>query len=159
MTLDSWGLPGTRVPRWASSDGRRDPWSTPIPGSSKRLRATQSFPDFLANHRAAIVVLSGDAAGSEFTLDEPKVSLGRGPDVDLTFDDSAMSREHVVIEFSDGGFRIRDLGSMNGTQVNGEVIKVADLDHGDRLRIGEHVFQFILEKREPVPKTYVLPDA
>jgi pSer/pThr/pTyr-binding forkhead associated (FHA) protein len=70
-----------------------------------------------------------------------------------------MSREHVVIEFSDGGFRIRDLGSMNGTQVNGEVIQVGNLDHGDRLRIGEHAFQFILEKREPEPNTYVLSDA
>jgi pSer/pThr/pTyr-binding forkhead associated (FHA) protein len=129
---------------------------------TRKLETTprdQSFPDFLAKHRAAIVVLSGSAAGSEFSLDEPKISLGRGPNADLTFDDSAMSREHVVIEFSDGGFRIRDLGSMNGTLVNGEAIQVGDLDHGDRLRIGEHVFQFILEMREPEPKTYVLQDA
>jgi pSer/pThr/pTyr-binding forkhead associated (FHA) protein len=129
---------------------------------TRKLETTprdESFSDFLANQHAAIVVLSGNAAGNEFTLDQPKVSLGRGPDVDLAFDDSAMSREHVVFEFSDGGFRIRDLGSTNGTQVNDEVIKVANLDHGDRLRIGEHVFQFILEACEPTPKTYVLPDA
>ena len=119
----------------------------------------ESFSGFLANQHAAIVVLSGSSAGNEFPLDQPKVSLGRGPNVDLAFDDSAMSREHVVFEFSDGGFRIRDLGSTNGTQVNDEVIKVGDLDHGDRLRIGEHLFQFILDKREPKPKTYVLPDA
>jgi pSer/pThr/pTyr-binding forkhead associated (FHA) protein len=129
---------------------------------TRKLETTprdQSFPDFLANHRAAIVVLSGNAAGNEFSLDQPKVSLGRGPGVDLDFDDSAMSREHVVFEFSDGSFRIRDLGSTNGTQVNDEMTKVADLDHGDRLRIGEHVFQFVLETRERRPKTYVLPDA
>jgi pSer/pThr/pTyr-binding forkhead associated (FHA) protein len=129
---------------------------------TRKLETTprdESFSDFLANQHAAIVVLSGDAAGNEFILDQPKVSLGRGPGVDLAFDDSAMSREHVVFEFSDGGFRIRDLGSTNGTQVNDEVIKVANLDHGDRLRIGEHVFQFILEACEPTPKTYVLPDA
>jgi len=129
---------------------------------TRRLETTprdESFSDFLANQNAAIVVLSGDSAGNEFTLDQPKVSLGRGPDVDLAFDDSAMSREHVVFEFSDGGFRIRDLGSMNGTQLNDEVVKVGNLDHGDRLKIGEHLFQFILERREPKPKTYVLPDA
>jgi pSer/pThr/pTyr-binding forkhead associated (FHA) protein len=118
----------------------------------------QSFPDFLARHRAAIVVLSGDEAGNEFTLDEPKISLGRGPDVDLEFDDSAMSREHAVFEFSDGGFRVRDLGSTNGTQVNGEETKAGNLENGDRLRIGEHIFQFVLEQREPAPKTYVIPD-
>lgn len=128
---------------------------------TRRLETTPSdlsFPDFLASHRAAIVVLSGNAAGSEFALDQPKASLGRGTESDLTFDDSAMSREHVVIEFSDGGFRIRDQGSMNGTQVNGEMIQVANLDHGDRFRIGEHVFQFVLERRERAPKTYVIPD-
>ena len=129
---------------------------------TRKLESTpgdQSFPEFLESHRAAIVVLSGNTAGNELVLDQPKVSLGRGPGVDLTFDDPAMSREHVVIEFSDGGFRIRDLGSMNGTEVNGAVIQVGNLDHGDRLRIGEHAFQFILEKREPEPKTYVLSDA
>jgi pSer/pThr/pTyr-binding forkhead associated (FHA) protein len=128
---------------------------------TRKLETTppdQSFSDFLTNYRAAIVVLSGNAAGTEFAIDEPKVSLGRGATADLSFDDSAMSREHVVIEFSDGGFRIRDLGSMNGTMVNGEAVQVANLDHGDRLRIGEHVFQFILETCEPKPKTYVLPD-
>jgi pSer/pThr/pTyr-binding forkhead associated (FHA) protein len=129
---------------------------------TRKLETTprdQSFPDFLASHHAAIVVLSGGAAGNEFTLDQPKISMGRGPDVDLPFEDSAMSREHAILEFSDGGFRIRDLGSTNGTQVNDEMIEARNLDHGDRLRIGEHVFQFILEKRERAPKTYVLPDA
>jgi len=117
-----------------------------------------SFPEFLANHRAVIVVLSGNAAGSEFVLDQPKVSVGRGTESDLTFDDSTMSREHVVIEFSDGGFRIRDQGSMNGTQLNGETIQVGNLDHGDRFQIGEHVFQFVLVRREREPKTYVIQD-
>ena len=129
---------------------------------TRKLETTprdESFSGFLANQHAAIVVLSGNSAGNEFLLDQPKVSLGRGPNVDLAFDDSAMSREHVVFEFSDGGFRIRDLGSMNGTQVNDQVIKARDLDHGDRLRLGGHLFQFTLHKREPKPKTYVLPDA
>jgi pSer/pThr/pTyr-binding forkhead associated (FHA) protein len=118
----------------------------------------QAFPDFLALHRAAIVVLSGKAAGNEFDVDEPKISLGRGPGVDLAFEDSAMSREHAVFEFADGGFRIRDLGSTNGTKVNDEKVQARNLDHGDRLRIGEHVFQFLLEKRELEPKTYFVAD-
>ena len=118
----------------------------------------QTFPDFLARRRAAIVVLSGEAAGNEFDIDGPKISLGRGPDVDLVFEDSAMSREHAVFEFSDDGFRIRDLGSTNGTQVNNEKIQARNLEHGDRLGIGEHVFQFLLEKRELPPRTYFVPD-
>jgi pSer/pThr/pTyr-binding forkhead associated (FHA) protein len=122
------------------------------------MAGDQIFPDFLARHRAVIVVLSGKAAGNEFDVDEPKVSLGRGPGVDLAFEDSAMSREHAIFEFSDGSFRIRDLGSTNGTLVNDEKVQARNLDHGDRLRIGEHVFQFLLEQREPPPKIYFVPD-
>lgn len=118
-----------------------------------------SFADFLGSHRAAIVVLSGDSAGSEYGLDRPKLAIGRGPGVDLAFEDTAMSREHAVFEFSDGSFRVRDLGSTNGTERNGDTVKVASLEHGDRIRIGEHVFQFILESIEREPKAYVLPDA
>lgn len=128
---------------------------------TRKLETTagdHTFFEFLARRRAAIVVLSGEGAGNEFDLEEPKISLGRGPDVDLVFEDSAMSREHAVFEFSDDGFRIRDLGSTNGTQVNDEKIQVRNLDHGDRLRIGEHVFQFLLEKRERPPRTYFVPD-
>jgi len=117
------------------------------------------FSDFLKSHRAAIVVLSGHSAGSEFGLDHPKLAMGRGPGVDLAFEDTSMSREHAVIEFADGSFRVRDLGSTNGMELNGETIKAGSLEHGDRIRIGEHVFQFILETIERAPKTYVLPDA
>jgi len=119
----------------------------------------RSFSDFLGTHRAAIVVLSGHAAGSEFDLDQPKLAIGRGPGVDFAFEDTAMSREHAAIEFSDGSFRIRDLGSTNGTELNGKTVKAGSLEHGDRIRVGEHVFQFILETIEQAPKTYVVRDA
>lgn len=122
-------------------------------------RGDHGFAHFVARHRAALVVLSGDTAGTEFTLEEPKLTLGRGPETDLAFSDSAMSREHAVLEFADGGYRLRDLGSTNGTCVNGELAKVWNLEHGDRITIGEHVFQFVVEQREIAPKTYVLPDA
>jgi pSer/pThr/pTyr-binding forkhead associated (FHA) protein len=70
-----------------------------------------------------------------------------------------MSKEHAALEFSGGGIRLRDLGSMNGLRVNGGATKVADLKNGDRFQIGEHEFQFVLEQRRRQPRTYVLPDA
>jgi pSer/pThr/pTyr-binding forkhead associated (FHA) protein len=121
--------------------------------------AEGGYARFLARHRATLVVLTGDNAGSEFALDQPKITIGRGPEADLSFADTAMSREHAVLEFSDGGYRIRDLGSTNGTHVNDEIAKVWNLENGDRVTIGEHGFQFILEQREAEPRTYVLPDA
>ncbi|MFQ5418330.1 MAG: FHA domain-containing protein [Myxococcota bacterium] len=120
--------------------------------------ANLGFGDFLATHRAALVVLSGNDPGSEFELDQAKLSLGRGPGVDLAFEDSSMSREHAIFEYADGGFRVRDLGSTNGTHQNDVSVKTADVSHGDRLRLGDHVFQFLLEDIAPTPKTYVLTD-
>lgn len=116
----------------------------------------QTLSDFLARHRVTVVVLSGGVEGSEFSLDQPKITFGRGPNVDFAFEDSSMSREHAAVEFSAGRFRIRDLGSTNGTKLNGKEITAEDLAHGDRLQIGEHVLQFIVEEVEQQPKAYVL---
>ena len=114
--------------------------------------------EFLEAWRASIVVLSGDAVGREYELDRASISLGRGPGVDLDFDDSAMSRLHAALEFFRGGFRIHDLGSTNGTSLNNGAVKIADLKNGDTIRVGEHAFQFVLEKRRRKPKTDTLPD-
>ena len=76
----------------------------------------------------------------------------------MVFDDRTMSREHAVIEFAGLGFRVRDLASMNGIFLNGSEVKVGDLKSGDRIQVGQHVFQFVLEKSQHSPKTYVLPE-
>ena len=119
----------------------------------------ESFDDFLSKWRAVVVILSGEAAGTEFELNQPNVSIGRGSEAHWTFDDDAMSKEHAALEFANGGIRLRDLGSMNGTRLNDSELKAADLKNGDRFQLGEHVFQFVLEKRPKQPKTYVIPDA
>jgi pSer/pThr/pTyr-binding forkhead associated (FHA) protein len=118
----------------------------------------QDFQDFRSRHIASIVVLSGGVIGNEFILDDPKIRLGRGPEVEFEFEDSAMSREHAIFEFADGAFVLRDAGSTNGIRVNGERLMAHELDHGDRLEIGEHVFQFLIENREQTPPTYVIAD-
>ena len=116
------------------------------------------FQDFRARHIASIVVLSGGVVGSEHILDDPKIRLGRGPEVEFEFEDSAMSREHAVFEFADGAYVLRDVGSTNGIRVNGERLMARELGHGDRLEIGEHLFQFLIENREQTPATYVIAD-
>ena len=113
---------------------------------------------FFGRFRASIVILSGGASGSEYLLDQSQVSLGRGPGVDLAFDDAAMSREHAVVEFYGEGFRIRDLGSTNGVTVNGSSVQVCKLKHGDRFDLGEHRFQYVIEKRESQGREYLLPE-
>jgi pSer/pThr/pTyr-binding forkhead associated (FHA) protein len=102
-------------------------------------------------------VLSGDNSGAEFALEQPNTTLGRGESAQLRFDDSSMSSEHAALEFFDAGIRLRDLGSMNGTRLNGSEVKAADLKNGDRFQLGSHEFQFILIERRKRPKTYDVP--
>jgi pSer/pThr/pTyr-binding forkhead associated (FHA) protein len=130
-------------------------------GLTRKLSARErddGFETFLAEFRASIVVVEGPASGMEYEVESPRVSLGRGPGVDLAFPDPSMSKVHAEVEWSAGRLRLRDLGSMNGVRVNGAAAQVADLKHGDRFALGEHVFRLVLEQRQREPRTYVLPD-
>jgi pSer/pThr/pTyr-binding forkhead associated (FHA) protein len=130
-------------------------------GQTREMKAAGSnsvFSQFLSKFQASIVILSGAAKGTEHTLDSERVTIGRGPGVDLAFDDSAMSREHAAIEFGSGGFRLRDLGSTNGTLLNGGEVKASELKHKDKFQVGEYLFQFVVEERKNAVPTYELPD-
>ncbi|MHC4448178.1 MAG: FHA domain-containing protein [Planctomycetota bacterium] len=131
------------------------------------VKATRKLPKprsdggparFLARFQASLVILSGGASGIEYTLDQETISLGRGPGVDLAFDDPAMSRAHAALELVEGGFRIRDLGSTNGIRLNDDPVQVAELKHGDRFQLGDHTFQYVLEERESQPHPYDLSE-
>jgi predicted component of type VI protein secretion system len=116
------------------------------------------FEDFQAKWRASLVVLSGEAAGTEWEVQGPQTTIGRGDGCDWKVDDDTMSKEHATIEFSDGGLRLRDLASMNGILLNGTQVNAAELESGDRFQLGDHEFQFVLEARNKQPRTWVLPD-
>lgn len=118
----------------------------------------ESFDAFLASKRAIVVVLSGEAAGTEHEIRKPNLSVGRAEPSDWVFDDDTLSKEHAALEFVDGSIRLRDLGSMNGTLVNGAESKSSVLKNGDRFQLGEQQFQFVLEDRRRGPKTYVVED-
>ncbi len=119
-----------------------------------RSQVEQSL--FLARNRASLVVIEGRASGTEYVIEDPSITMGRGPGVDLVFADDAMSRRHAALELGGEGFAVRDMGSTNGIKVNGSRVTAADLKHGDRIEMGEHVLQYILERRERVT-TYELP--
>jgi pSer/pThr/pTyr-binding forkhead associated (FHA) protein len=106
---------------------------------------------------ASLVILTGPRAGASFALAKPRTIVGRGPGVDVTLGDPAMSRQHMAVEIRDGRFQVRDLDSTNGLMLNGRVITASELKHGDRLKAGDHELEFIVEDRRHRPHTYVLP--
>ncbi len=100
---------------------------------------------------ASLIVVSGDAEGEEHRVERPRWLLGQGPDVDAAFEDSAMAPKHTAIEFEAGRFRLSDLAGGAGTRVNGAPVEGCDLHHGDRIEIGSHVFQILIERVDAVP--------
>ena len=80
---------------------------------------------------------SGPLKGQRFPLGE-KLTIGRALDNDLVLTDTQVSRKHTVIERKGAGYQVSDLGSGNGTLVNGVMIHQATgLKPGDALQIGE----------------------
>jgi len=105
---------------------------------------------------ATLIEVRGGDEGNEYPIEGERVVVGRGPDVDLAFDDEEMSAQHAVFEHSRGGLCLTDLDSTNGTRVNGERLTTRALAHGDRIELGGHVFQLLLEKCETPPRTWVV---
>jgi pSer/pThr/pTyr-binding forkhead associated (FHA) protein len=88
---------------------------------------------------AKLLVASGPAAGQSLTLALPDRTyrVGRSPDCDLVLPDDDVSREHAAFEKRWQGVFVRDLGSKNGVQIQGEKIRgERRLRHGDLLLVG-----------------------
>jgi pSer/pThr/pTyr-binding forkhead associated (FHA) protein len=86
---------------------------------------------------ALLVVLRGPNTGARFLLDDDEVTSGRHPDSDIFLDDVTVSRKHAVFRRSPGGFRVHDVGSLNGTYVNRALVDEAVLSTGDEVQIGK----------------------
>ena len=95
---------------------------------------------------AALVVASGHQAGTRYAITSEWITVGRHPDSDVFLDDITVSRRHVEVSTSNTGHVIRDVGSLNGTYLNGE--RLADgevsLTNGDELQIGKFKLLYLV---------------
>lgn len=76
------------------------------------------------------------ANGQQIVLGEYRLTLGRLPECTITFDDTNVSREHAEIRPDGDGFVLTDLGSTNGTTVNGATVTARRLEDGDVVSLG-----------------------
>ena len=77
-----------------------------------------------------------DIDGERWLLTEPVVVLGRGSEADIKVDDSGVSRKHVELRVTPSGVILTDLGSTNGTFVEGHRVDAATLVDGNQIVIG-----------------------
>jgi pSer/pThr/pTyr-binding forkhead associated (FHA) protein len=93
--------------------------------------------DALPSGSALLVVQRGPGAGSRYLLDTDLSTVGRHPESDIFLDDITVSRRHVEFRREDDNFRVHDVGSLNGTYLNGDRVDDAELQNGDEVRIGK----------------------
>lgn len=93
-----------------------------------------------------------DGRGRPIRLTEDAITIGRHPDNRLRIKDEKASRHHCVIEpdpTAPGVFRVRDLGSRNGTRLNGERVAASAITVGDVIAVGD--LEFRVENRDAAP--------
>lgn len=99
--------------------------------------------------RASLIVIAGWEIGREIEVHGEAQVLGRSPLAQTVIAAPSVSREHARIDCSeDAGhkvFSITDLGSSNGTRLNGTRVKTARLKNGDKIQLGDVVFKFLLQ--------------
>ncbi|HLE63668.1 MAG TPA: sigma 54-interacting transcriptional regulator [Pyrinomonadaceae bacterium] len=95
-----------------------------------------------------LAAISGKLKGATFTIGEEAVVIGRDTSAGLCISDPSVSRRHSQIEKQEDDFVITDLDSLNGTFINDVPVKSRRLEHGDRVRIGESQFLFLLHDGE-----------
>src|SRR5262245_26161391 len=108
----------------------------------KAASASRSLSDFLTLYRPALVILTGEARGLEYRLDQPRTAVGRGPGVDLALDDASLRTRHALVEYQRGGFVLRL------ADVETESLGATELKDGDRFHLGSLELQFTLEARD-----------
>lgn len=94
--------------------------------------------------QATLLIVNGPSRGTRYEIDDAgkSIVIGRSVGTQIRIDDTEVSRRHAVVCFEKGEYRLRDLGSVNGSFVNGRKQKEAVLRNGDSIRLGHTQITF-----------------
>ena len=97
---------------------------------------------------AFLKIVSGTRAGEQINLDQPVLRIGRREENNLVLSDPSVSGAHCEIEKSATGYTLRDLGSTNGTRINGNIVSAftpEELKHNDMITLGKLKIQIYIK--------------
>jgi pSer/pThr/pTyr-binding forkhead associated (FHA) protein len=107
-------------------------------------RPAQPGPTDKNDPRYALRFISGKYQGGEYPLSEgQEIIIGRSSELDMVLVEEMVSRKHARIALTAGTISIEDLGSTNGTFVNGEKVQQGTLREGDRVLIGTNILKVV----------------
>ncbi len=104
-----------------------------------------------------IQVVRGPQKGKELSFTKDVVSVGKAPQNDIALPDETVSRWHLEIRRDARGHLLRDLGSTNGTFLDGAEIREAYLRNGSQVKVGETRFRFRALRRRVRPEPFEGP--
>jgi Domain of unknown function (DUF4388)/Inner membrane component of T3SS, cytoplasmic domain len=118
-------------------------------------------PKAVTPRTLALRFISGKYQGGEYPLGlQAEIVVGRSSDLDMVLVEDMVSRRHARLTCTDAQIFIEDLGSTNGTFVNGEKIARASLKEGDRVLIGTSILKVVaLDPSAPMPRRAEMPSA
>ena len=124
--------------------GARMDESEAIPLSSDTMiferPSARDAPD--SARRAYLLVSTRGSRPVQFDLGGPLIGIGRASDNDVIVDDAMVSRHHCQLKLQHGAYSFADLGSRNGSMVNGQPVSQVALGPGDVIRIGDTEIEF-----------------
>jgi len=130
-----------------AASGAEEEISLEEPAGAPAARATPASTSGgsggASSDQCVMVFAGGDKDGQKIPLDKPRVTFGRNPKNVVQLADNGMSGFHAEVAREGGAYVLRDLGSTNGTLVDGEPISETALQHGARIRMGNTRFVFI----------------
>jgi bifunctional DNase/RNase len=139
--MEAEGVPVGAAGRPASADGLDATGLmelVPVPASDDTTGPLVQPPAGVA----VLQIRQGPGAGAVFVLDDAVVGCGRDGTNPIVLDGATVSRKHAEFRRRGAQFVVSDLGSLNGTYVNGERVELAVLAVGDQIRIGRYVLSF-----------------
>jgi pSer/pThr/pTyr-binding forkhead associated (FHA) protein len=104
--------------------------------------ATRVFKTASASMKPILEFGDGTASMGFYEIVDPEIAIGRSQKCHVVLEDKRSSRKHALIINRQGKFHLKDLGSANGTLLNGERVDEQELHSGDVIRIGDTQFAF-----------------
>ncbi len=117
--------------------------ATPMPASNDTMiidAPATGAPE--SARRAYLMVSTRGSRPVQFDLGGPLIGIGRASDNDVIVDDPMVSRHHCQLKLQHGAYGFADLGSRNGSTVNGQPVSQIALGPGDVIRIGDTEIEF-----------------
>jgi hypothetical protein len=101
-----------------------------------------------------LVVQEGQLAGKRWPLNKSALTIGRGEDCDIVLPDRQVSRHHFRVVRDDDGYNVEDLGSKNGTYINGAPVRGSmQLQDGDEIQVALSVRLLFVGAEATLPLT------